>query len=812
MAYIPDALDATQPDINVDASTAAAEFRALKAQLKLVGATVTTWNQNDKDESIELLGGNLISVKLSGALGAAVRATFPKSAGKYYWEITITLLTASMVVGVGQLASSINTAVGNDALSYGYRSDGSSVHAGAAVAMGAAYVTGDIIGIAHDFDLGIASFYKIVAGIATLQGTIATGWLTNTNIYPMHSITAIGDISVVNFGGGAFSVLAVPATYAAYSSTATAINSAAAINSAVSVALTASSAGYQYVTMIAQGQHIQLPSGITMPVGGPRFYLQNDGQYPFGVRDGAGTLLTSVMPGGAVFITWKTNVTVAGVVGITGNGQEAGLCLFDSGLLSNTYLATTVFSQSAALTADVCVFFLKLAAGFAAVAYDNVTKTLGVPITVTATANMVPVAAWRVDATHCIVFYNDSVVNHRVQVLTLSAVNTLTTGIEAIAGAPAWSTEDWFNAPKICQLTGTLYAAVMANGGGTVDTRSIEVTAGNTVTIGAAVSAGNVNVTADSGQIYPLDATHSLVLWSNGAGAPFTTSVRVGVHISTVTTFPGAAVAWSAAQTNANTYACCQLSATAFILNDDNNTTTVQRVTPLLIAGTVLTVGATLSVETGMGSTSALFSSLAASRWIPRLFPLTATTALLWYQDSTSLFSRFVVITDAANVLTAGQILFRSMVDSASASGFPLGFSATDFLVVKQYVAAPAYSQVVVPHKINGTVITYGSPLKPANAMVKDMTGAQMVSTRLSSGDYIFSDVNEAGGLAVARTGGDFVRDRGVISQPSFTLSARPVIQLSPVKVAFLGRARGVTIATPATNQLRLIVTEIATP
>ena len=103
-------------------------------------------------------------------------ATFGVNSGKWYWETTITAVGGTYsIVGITSGASTA-TALGSASYQYSYiSSSGNKFNNGSAVAYGATYTTGDVIGIALDMDAGTLVFYKN----NTSQGTAYTG-LTGT--------------------------------------------------------------------------------------------------------------------------------------------------------------------------------------------------------------------------------------------------------------------------------------------------------------------------------------------------------------------------------------------------------------------------------------------------------------------------------------------------------------------------------------------------------------------------------------------------------------------------------------------------------
>lgn len=201
MAYTPDVNDTTQPTDNTPAETAQAEFRAIKIALKGIGSPLVTWNANDKSADITLSAGNLIALKNANTgVFSAVRATFSKNAGKWYWEVTPLVVGGTINIGVGTILSSEALQVGGDALGWAYRNDGLKITGNVTGAFGAAFIANDVIGVALDCTTGTLQFYKN----NVLQGTAYNAGIAGLNLYPMVSFNTTGDDVIANFGQSAF--------------------------------------------------------------------------------------------------------------------------------------------------------------------------------------------------------------------------------------------------------------------------------------------------------------------------------------------------------------------------------------------------------------------------------------------------------------------------------------------------------------------------------------------------------------------------------------------------------------------------------
>lgn len=168
-----------------------------------------SWNPLDKAAAATLSNGNLTLSTGAGTSGGA-RAVSGYSAGKHYWEYTITTVGADgSMVGFGRAAGNIASYPGADANGWSYYYNGQKYTNNANVAYGAAYTSGDVISVLLDMDAGTATFWK--NGVS--QGQAFTG-LTGT-IYPWVGDGGSGSSSVVilNTGGAAFAYTP-PAGYA----------------------------------------------------------------------------------------------------------------------------------------------------------------------------------------------------------------------------------------------------------------------------------------------------------------------------------------------------------------------------------------------------------------------------------------------------------------------------------------------------------------------------------------------------------------------------------------------------------------------
>lgn len=172
--------------------------------------TYATWNPSDKGTGITLSNGNLTAAaNTTGWHG--VRSTISKTSGKWYWEITVNA-TAEHMNGIANSSVTLDRVSGNfaDETSgnvYLYWTDGNKTSGGSsAPAYGAAYASGDVIGVAMDMDGGTITFYKNNSS----QGQAFSG-ITGTRYAFFGSGSSSASVTA-NFGASAFAY-AVPSGF-----------------------------------------------------------------------------------------------------------------------------------------------------------------------------------------------------------------------------------------------------------------------------------------------------------------------------------------------------------------------------------------------------------------------------------------------------------------------------------------------------------------------------------------------------------------------------------------------------------------------
>lgn len=580
---------------------------------------------------------------------------------------------------------------------------------------------------------------------------------------------------------------------------------------------------YVPVQMASLGQSVTLPAANTLSTGGPQYIIDNTkGGYPVGIRDNTGTLLMAVAPGGEALVALKDNSTQAGVWSITGSNLEPGLITIDN-TFSSTY-TSTVLAPFVALDNNTSIHFAALSSGFAAFVVDNTGKVLTTPVTVSSTASSAPLTAFKVSATSAIVFFGSSTTDNQIVVLTVSgtspslslAVGTPAT-FAASMNAGCWDGENFIGAPKIVQLSSTLYLAGLTIGGAT-SAVAVSVS-GSTVTVGSSVNIITSNTVGGSTTTYALTSTTALVLYKSGAAAPYANNAVV-ISVSGTTCSVGTPVALaSSSATSIND--SCLLSSTLALLSSDGNSATTKQVQAIGISGTTVTAGTPLVIENGPTNLNDLYDNYlnlanvngtTAGRNAPKLYPISATSALLRYGPAGAI-PRSVVLSVSGTTVSAGKITY--LLPGAGGSGQFGGFAlnATDFVALAAY-SNSAQQLTPLPIKINGTSLTLGSVRGDIAMPYVSPYNAQVFRT--GNGYYVYVE-NQASQVApkmfVFSSNGDVFSMKGSISAPPIAgpTSTPPLnFGVSNNRLVVLSSEYWFSSSSSTAQSLRLINVEIA--
>lgn len=149
----------------------------------------TTWNPSDKGSSVTLSNSDLTS-NIAHYTSSAVRAVSGKSAGKWYWELTLSAIVPDSYIdaGVWPISRYIGTYIYNTS--------------GVIRVTPAQQSVGDVLGFAFDADAGTLAVTRNGAAFSSLTGlSISEPWhpvAGDDNTSGTVSLTA-------NFGQSAFS-------------------------------------------------------------------------------------------------------------------------------------------------------------------------------------------------------------------------------------------------------------------------------------------------------------------------------------------------------------------------------------------------------------------------------------------------------------------------------------------------------------------------------------------------------------------------------------------------------------------------------
>ena len=119
-----------------------------------------TLNPLDKLGSPTLSDGNLKLV-LTNGVDQYIRGTHGINSGKWYWEVTCGSLGSNAGIAINPITTSITAGSGAQFTgAYAYEADGRKRIGITASSYGASYTSGDVIGVAVDFDALEIEFYK----------------------------------------------------------------------------------------------------------------------------------------------------------------------------------------------------------------------------------------------------------------------------------------------------------------------------------------------------------------------------------------------------------------------------------------------------------------------------------------------------------------------------------------------------------------------------------------------------------------------------------------------------------------------------
>jgi hypothetical protein len=198
----------------------------------VVAFVPTTWNPSDKSSNVTLSGGNLVVTETTASVSGCVRSIAHVTAGKFYWENTITTLVALNVYTFVAVSDSTTglTASQPAATMISCASNGGHVYAGntdTGIAFGN-FSSGDVYCMALDITAGLLWLRKGAGGLWNASGTAnpatGTGGINVSAIVsaskPAFAMVGVfhngttGGVTTANFGATAFTG-AVPGGFTA---------------------------------------------------------------------------------------------------------------------------------------------------------------------------------------------------------------------------------------------------------------------------------------------------------------------------------------------------------------------------------------------------------------------------------------------------------------------------------------------------------------------------------------------------------------------------------------------------------------------
>jgi len=560
-----------------------------------------------------------------------------------------------------------------------------------------------------------------------------------------------------------------------------AIISSRSITTAVNVTLTAADAGLQLVTATAEGCYLILPDARTLYVTSPTFTFQNRGMYPIGVKDASGAVVGIMDIGGQMILSLANNTTLAGDWTYTGYKLLAAF-IATSSILSTAY-GVKVFNIFVELTPDISIHFCEIASGgFSAFVVDDTNNTIANQYVVSTAAGAIPCAAFKIDNERFIIFYRTAT-NQLFASAVLLLGTVLVVGLAASTGVvPDIANDDGSKEPKIVQLDSNLFFTSYAtnDGAGTTSVIACQVSDVTTVTFG---SAANINTSADNQQgstiNFALTTTTGLVCYKT-AGPP---KVNKAVVISVTNALPPVCTVGTPVtlqnSTVKNAASAALLSPTLAVVMDDDNTSGKATAKAILIAGTSLTAGASLDMDTGIGAIIT-YSWDDADRSNPHVYPLTDHTFLFWCRDSSGI-SRVIAgsIDVGTGAITSGNKVtgsFSTALDGSVGAGTMLPQAPTYFMgliMASGSTAATNRKYAVVAHQIDGIDINVGKVLMLDNFIpaIEYPTGYTAMA-RTSDGIYAIAAIGLAAnilgadvGIQLVQTDGLNILDKGVVNE-----------------------------------------------
>ena len=537
-------------------------------------------------------------------------------------------------------------------------------------------------------------------------------------------------------------------------------------------ALTAATLGYYTTNMTAAKQNITLPDATTCAITPQAVAVDNStGQYPVPIRNKGGQLLGVVAPGGFAMVALKDNTTVNGVWGVSGTGVEPGLQLVDYTYSATYQMYSLTAMPTFAHTGTALLHFIALASGngFAVGLVDSADGYVATPVVVSVTNGDYPVEVFQVTATTYAVFYGAN----KLVIVTVSgsqgsyalAVGTAAQGQSTMGNAMVWMGDSIRTAPKILQLSATVFIAAGRAGTTTSGYAQAYIVSGTSITVGAINTFTNVGLWSSNGDVtlhqitaatcmvsYPTNGnTRSFQVLAVNTGTGVITNNTEYVGPANVLTFP-------------NDKLYVQVSATRYIFVtwDSGSAAGLLAVE---VAGTVVTIQATpVTIPTINGYTSSVVAEMTGyngSRYSPRIF-----------MSGTNVVVRTVEgqFTHECSFTTSGWPTLTAVSNVVNSTGYQYGNGAelfkpgaNDYIAheVVGYAGNAVFDHWYASYSIAGNgVITLNSRTNASDIYaLGEVTRAGCL--RLANGDHCLTTLK---GTAVFKNSSKGIVKRGIIT------------------------------------------------
>ena len=179
---------------------------------ELCSSVFATWNPADNDPGQVLSGGNLTATSATASTWKGTRATVSKSAGKWYWEVTVAVGNFHHFVGVCNASALLSNFPAAGANGWSYLTlNGNKYTNSVPLTYGVAAPLGTVIGVAIDMGLSGGSVWWATNGTWHQGGNPATGLTPAYTgiggggpIFPSCACYELGNAVTANFGATPF--------------------------------------------------------------------------------------------------------------------------------------------------------------------------------------------------------------------------------------------------------------------------------------------------------------------------------------------------------------------------------------------------------------------------------------------------------------------------------------------------------------------------------------------------------------------------------------------------------------------------------